>query len=212
MLTHVSYVIAQVQESYPFLEEWSWENILFPELACQTIIFYSRPARLYPFSFGHAFVCWRETKDGQIIKEITYGFYPVYNNGKKSLWLEVKGGLLKGYMENRSNSQSLDSIVVWVSERTFQQTLEKAQKMNDSTYRLLKRNCVNFLAYIAKEAGLKTPALRNAAFLPKLPATYLKQLARKNKGKKLNKRGYRIHDPTKIKRIILRFALARRKR
>jgi hypothetical protein len=209
--------IAQLQEQIipSGVDGCDWELWLgekLPEVTRKYVVLYSRPGRLYPFSFGHAFVGWREVKNGKVISQTIYGFYPAPNKGSKSLWLEVKGGLLPGYEENRSKSQTLDSVVVWVSDRVFYKTFQQAQKMNDSTYRLLFRNCLTFLHNIANEIGLKTPKLRARTGLPVFPSVYLARLQKKNNGKKLAKRGLRIYEPIKTRRLISRFLQAKRKR
>jgi hypothetical protein len=193
--------------------DWElWLEKKLPEITRKYVVLYSRPGRLYPFSFGHAFVGWREVKNGKVISQTIYGFYPAQTKGSKSLWLEVKGGLLPGYEENRSKSQTLDSVVVWVSDRVFYKTFQQAQKMNDSTYRLLFRNCLTFLHNIASEIGLKTPKLQTYAGFPVFPAAYLARLQKKNNGKKLAKRGLRIYEPVKTRRIAFRFLQVKRKR
>jgi|GEM_PF-4518974 len=144
------------------------------------MIYYARPARLYPFSFGHAFVRWIKIEQGIVVEDFTYGFYPTNDDGLKSILAKVKGSLQLGYKENTSESKRLDSLEVEVPEEVYKSTLEEALMKDGSTYRLLSYNCLTFMDEVAQKAGLNTPRVRILGFLPKLPKSYLRQLKRKN--------------------------------
>ncbi len=144
------------------------------------MIYYARPARLYPFSFGHAFIRWIKIEYGIVVEDVTYGFYPTNDDGLKSILAKVKGSLQLGYKENTSKSKRLDSLEVEVTEEVYKSTFEEAIMKDSSTYRLLSYNCLTFMDEVAKKAGLNTPRVRILGFLPKLPKSYLRQLKRKN--------------------------------
>ncbi len=144
------------------------------------MIYYARPARLYPFSFGHAFVRWIKIEQGIVAEDFTYGFYPTNDDGLKSILAKVKGSLKLGYQENTSKSKWLDSLEVEVTEEVYKSTLDEATMKNGSTYRLLSYNCLTFMDEVAQKAGLNTPRVRILGFLPKLPKSYLRQLKKKN--------------------------------
>ncbi len=144
------------------------------------MIYYARPARLYPFSFGHAFIRWIKIEQGIVVEDFTYGFYPTNDDGLKSILVKVKGSLQLGYKENTSKSKRLDSLEVEVTEEVYKSTLEEATMKDGSTYRLLSYNCLSFMDEVAQKAGLNTPRVRILGFLPKLPKSYLRQLKRKN--------------------------------
>jgi len=144
------------------------------------MIYYARPARLYPFSFGHAFIRWIKIEQGIVVEDFTYGFYPTNDDGLKSILAKVKGSLQLGYKENTSKSKRLDSLEVEVTEEIYKSTLEEATMKDGSTYRLLSYNCLTFIDEVAQKAGLNTPRVRILGFLPKLPKSYLRQLKRKN--------------------------------
>ncbi len=144
------------------------------------MIYYARPARLYPFSFGHAFVRWIKIEQGIVVEDFTYGFYPTNDDGLKSILAKVKGSLQLGYKENTSKSKRLDSLEVEVTEEVYKSTLDEATAKDGSTYRLLSYNCLAFMDEVAQKAGLNTPRVRILGFLPKLPKSYLRQLKKKN--------------------------------
>ncbi len=145
------------------------------------MIYYARPARLYPFSFGHAFVRWIKIEQGIVVEDFTYGFYPTNDDGLKSILAKVKGSLQLGYKENTSKSKRLDSLEVEVTEEVYKSTLDEATAKDGSTYRLLSYNCLTFMDEVAQKAGLNTPRVRILGFLPKFPKSYLRQLKKKNK-------------------------------
>lgn len=141
------------------------------------------------FSFPHAFYTLKGTPDagGPAINE-SHGF-TVYDAGPKILWTSVPG-----VMENPTRSyirQSRLHLTVTISDAQLaavRAAHAEWAKVGGKSYSLNKRNCIHFIAEIAKAAGL---ALPNVPKLMKKPRSYLIALVAKNPGV-----GVPVHQPT----------------
>lgn len=143
--------------------------------AAVAISFYSKDMAS---SFPHAYVRLTGTDDatGKTV-DVNYGFTPV------SLGPGVLFGSVRGMMESASPEYIARSDRHFSLELTDEQyhqvvaVIDKWRNAPQPSYRLNGRNCIDFVADVAKTIGLNAPVLPK---LMKKPKSYLNEIAKLN--------------------------------
>ena len=129
-------------------------------------------------SFPHAYVRLTGTDDasGEPV-DVNYGFTPA------SLGPGVLLGSVRGMIESASPAYIARSdrhFSLKLTDEQYRQVIAIVDKWRNApqpSYRLNGRNCIDFVADVAKTLGLQAPVIPN---LMKKPRSYLDEIARLN--------------------------------
>ncbi len=125
---------------------------------------------------GHAFVVWvTYDRNRRFVSQEARGMHPDAQRAYWRLAVGVPGGLQDDARENRGLARR---IVVRVNKHAYDRTLRVRGQWQRGTYRLVSRDCVSFVADVARASGLTAPA-RTAS--NSLPVDYLNALWAENR-------------------------------
>lgn len=122
---------------------------------------------------GHAYVNWSGEADTLPGPSSSIGYIPKkFNDQVFSVFTTVPGMLHQNAL--MYNQRNLDSVTAVVSPDTFNHTLIVRDRWDTANFKAGSHDCVSFVLYIAKEAGLVVP--KGRCFYPQDQIKVLKEL------------------------------------
>lgn len=122
---------------------------------------------------GHAYVNWSDKPDTLPGPSGSIGYIPQkFNDQILSVFTTVPGMLHQNAL--MYNQRNLDSVTVVVSPDAFNHTLIARNRWNTANFKAGSHDCVSFVLFIAKEAGIVVP--RERCFYPQDQIKVLKEL------------------------------------